>query len=65
MIRKTAVLSLVLFACLACVRIAQGAAVVELFSPQGSVKVWIYNGIVLSKDQESEEDKYAVKRKTR
>ncbi len=29
------------------------------------VKVWIYNGDVLSHDKESEEDKYAVKRRTR
>ena len=29
------------------------------------VKVWLYNGDVLSKDQEDEEDKYSVKRKTR
>ncbi len=29
------------------------------------VKVWIYNGIVLSKSIEDEEDKYTVKRKTR
>jgi small subunit ribosomal protein S3 len=29
------------------------------------VKVWIYNGDVLSKDQEDEEDKYTVKRKTK
>ena len=29
------------------------------------VKVWIYNGVVLSNVVESEEDKYAVKRKTR
>jgi small subunit ribosomal protein S3 len=29
------------------------------------VKVWIYNGDVLSKNQENEEDKYQVKRKTK
>ena len=29
------------------------------------VKVWLYNGDVLTKDQEDEEDKYSVKRKTR
>ena len=29
------------------------------------VKVWIYNGDVMSKDQEDEEDKYTVKRKTK
>jgi small subunit ribosomal protein S3 len=29
------------------------------------VKVWVYNGDVLSKDQEDEEDKYTVKRKTK
>lgn len=29
------------------------------------VKVWIYNGDVLSKDLEDEEDKYTVKRKTK
>lgn len=29
------------------------------------VKVWLYNGDVLSKDQDEEEDKYSVKRKTR
>ncbi|HPS57145.1 MAG TPA: 30S ribosomal protein S3 [Spirochaetota bacterium] len=29
------------------------------------VKVWLYNGDVLSKDQEEEDDKYSVKRKTR
>lgn len=29
------------------------------------VKVWIYNGDVLSKDQEDDEDKYTVKRKTK
>lgn len=29
------------------------------------VKVWIYNGDILSKDQEDEADKYTVKRKTR
>jgi small subunit ribosomal protein S3 len=29
------------------------------------VKVWIYNGDVLSKEQEDEEDKYTVKRKTK
>ncbi len=29
------------------------------------VKVWLYSGDVLSKDQEDEEDKYSVKRKTR
>ncbi|MCP4137136.1 MAG: 30S ribosomal protein S3 [bacterium] len=29
------------------------------------IKVWIYNGDVLSKTQESEEDKYSVKRKTK
>ena len=29
------------------------------------VKVWIYNGNVLSGNQESEEDKYTVKRKTK
>jgi len=29
------------------------------------VKVWLYNGDVLTKDQEDDEDKYSVKRKTR
>ncbi|MBN1495233.1 MAG: 30S ribosomal protein S3 [Spirochaetes bacterium] len=29
------------------------------------VKVWIYNGDVMSQDQEDEEDKYTVKRKTK
>jgi small subunit ribosomal protein S3 len=29
------------------------------------VKVWVYNGDVMSKDQEDEEDKYTVKRKTK
>jgi small subunit ribosomal protein S3 len=29
------------------------------------VKIWLYNGDVLTKDQEDEEDKYSVKRKTR
>lgn len=29
------------------------------------VKVWIYNGDILSKNQENEEDKYQVKRKTK
>ncbi|HPD78576.1 MAG TPA: 30S ribosomal protein S3 [Spirochaetota bacterium] len=29
------------------------------------VKVWLYNGDVLSKDAEEEDDKYSVKRKTR
>ncbi|MCU0846604.1 MAG: 30S ribosomal protein S3 [Spirochaetes bacterium] len=29
------------------------------------IKVWIYNGIVLSKNVEDEEDKYTVKRKTK
>ncbi len=29
------------------------------------IKVWIYNGDVLSKKEESEEDKYSVKRKTK
>ena len=29
------------------------------------IKVWLYNGDVLTKDQEDEEDKYSVKRKTR
>jgi small subunit ribosomal protein S3 len=29
------------------------------------IKVWIYNGDVMSKDQEDEEDKYTVKRKTK
>jgi small subunit ribosomal protein S3 len=29
------------------------------------VKVWIYNGDVMSKDMEDEEDKYTVKRKTK
>ncbi|MFA5518510.1 MAG: 30S ribosomal protein S3 [Spirochaetota bacterium] len=29
------------------------------------VKVWLYNGDVLSKDQNEDEDKYSVKRKTR
>ena len=29
------------------------------------IKVWIYNGIILSANQEKEEDKYAVKRKTK
>lgn len=29
------------------------------------IKVWLYNGDVLSKDQEESEDKYQVKRKTR
>jgi len=29
------------------------------------IKVWIYNGNVLSKTQETEEDKYSVKRKTK
>lgn len=29
------------------------------------VKVWLYNGDVLSKDQDEEDDKYSVKRKTR
>jgi small subunit ribosomal protein S3 len=29
------------------------------------VKVWIYNGDVMSKDKEDEEDKYTVKRKTK
>lgn len=29
------------------------------------VKVWLYNGDVLSRDQEEEDDKYSVKRKTR
>lgn len=29
------------------------------------IKVWVYNGDVLSNAQESEEDKYAVKRKTK
>lgn len=29
------------------------------------IKVWIYNGDVLSKAQDTEEDKYAVKRKTK
>jgi len=29
------------------------------------VKVWLYNGDVLTKDQDDEEDKYSVKRKTR
>ncbi len=29
------------------------------------IKVWIYNGNVLSNEQESEEDKYTVKRKTK
>ena len=29
------------------------------------VKVWIYNGDVLSKAEEEEEDKYTVKRKTK
>lgn len=29
------------------------------------IKVWIYNGDVLSKNQEVEEDKYTVKRKTK
>jgi len=29
------------------------------------VKVWVYNGNILSNAQESEEDKYAVKRKTK
>ncbi len=29
------------------------------------VKVWIYNGDVLTRDQDTEEDKYSVKRKTK
>jgi small subunit ribosomal protein S3 len=29
------------------------------------IKVWIYNGDILSKKEESEEDKYSVKRKTK
>lgn len=29
------------------------------------VKIWLYNGDVLTKDQEDEDDKYSVKRKTR
>ncbi len=29
------------------------------------IKVWLYNGDVLSKNQEEEDDKYSVKRKTR
>ena len=29
------------------------------------IKVWIYNGDVLSKSIESDEDKYTVKRKTK
>jgi small subunit ribosomal protein S3 len=29
------------------------------------VKVWLYNGDVLTRDQEDDEDKYSVKRKTR
>ncbi len=29
------------------------------------VKVWLYNGDVLSKDQDEDDDKYSVKRKTR
>jgi small subunit ribosomal protein S3 len=29
------------------------------------VKVWLYNGDVLSKDQNDDEDRYSVKRKTR
>ena len=29
------------------------------------IKVWVYNGDVLSKNQEDEEDKYTVKRKTK
>lgn len=29
------------------------------------VKVWLYNGDVLSKDQNEDEDRYSVKRKTR
>ncbi len=29
------------------------------------IKVWVYNGDILSKKEESEEDKYSVKRKTK
>ncbi len=29
------------------------------------IKVWIYNGDILSKKEESDEDKYTVKRKTK
>ena len=29
------------------------------------IKVWIYNGDIISKNDDEEEDKYAVKRKTK
>lgn len=29
------------------------------------IKVWVYNGIVLSKKESTDEDKYTVKRKTK
>ena len=29
------------------------------------IKVWVYNGVVLSRDMEEEDEKYTVKRKTK